>query len=108
MLSTCCTLYSTSATLTIGTAAATLTNPYFIACLVYLGAKVKKKARTTKSSGFFLLFRCLVVDRTSDDIKQFARNRLLATLIVLQVKLTQQLIGIIRSCLHGHHTGSML
>ena len=50
----------------------------------------------------------LVVYATSHNIKQFIGNGLLTTLVVLQVEFAQEFIGIIRSGLHGHHSGSML
>jgi len=50
----------------------------------------------------------LIVDGTADNIKQLAGDGLLTTLVVLQVQLAKQLVGIIRRSLHGHHSGGML
>ena len=50
----------------------------------------------------------LVIHATSHNIKQFIGNGLLTTLVVLQVELTKQFVGIIRCGLHGNHAGSML
>ena len=50
----------------------------------------------------------LVVDAATNDIKQLAGDGLLTRLVVLQVKLAQQFVCIIRSCLHGYHTGCVL
>ena len=51
--------------------------------------------------------RSLVVNRTAHDIKQLAGDGLLPALVVLQVEFTENLIGIISSRLHCHHTGCM-
>ena len=50
----------------------------------------------------------LIVDRAADDVEKFGRNSLLTTLVVLEVQFAKQLVGIVRSGLHGHHTGGML
>ena len=50
----------------------------------------------------------LVVDCTSDDVEKFARDGLLAALVVLQVELTKQFVGVVGCSLHGHHAGGML
>ena len=46
----------------------------------------------------------LVVDTATNDVEQLARDGLLATLVVLQIELAQNLVGIVRSGLHGNHT----
>ena len=49
----------------------------------------------------------LVVDRTADNVEQFAGDGLLSALVVLKVQLTQQFVGIVCCRLHSHHTGGM-
>ena len=49
-----------------------------------------------------------VVHRTAYDVKQFACDGLLTRLVVLQVQLAQQLVGIVGGRLHGYHSGCML
>ena len=49
-----------------------------------------------------------VIHRTTDNIKKFVGNCLLTTLVVLQVELPEQFVGIIGSRLHGHHSCRML
>lgn len=43
----------------------------------------------------------------ADYIQQFIRNRLLATLVILLRQVLNQLVGIVRSGLHGKHTSCM-
>ena len=58
---------------------------------------------------FFMMKRgSLVIHATSHNIEQFIRNGLLTTLVILQIEFSQEFIGIIRSSLHGNHTGCML
>ncbi len=56
----------------------------------------------------FARHRCLVVDRSANNVEQLAGDGLLAALVVLQVQLAKQLVGVVGSCLHGHHTCSVL
>ena len=49
-----------------------------------------------------------IVDGSADDVQQFVGDRLLTALVVLKVELPQQFVCIIRSRLHGYHTGCML
>ena len=49
-----------------------------------------------------------VVDSTANNVEQFVCDGLLTTLVVLQIELAKEFVGIIRSCLHGHHASSML
>ena len=53
---------------------------------------------------FSAILSCL----TTDNIKQLACNSLLSALVILQIQITEYLIGIVRCSLHGHHTGRML
>jgi len=49
-----------------------------------------------------------VVHRTSYNVEQFVCDSLLAALVLLQVQVAQQFVGIVRCRLHGHHACSML
>ena len=49
-----------------------------------------------------------VVDSTANNVEQFVGDGLLTALVVLQIELAKQFVGIIRSRLHGHHASSML
>lgn len=49
-----------------------------------------------------------IVGASAHNIQQFICDGSLAALVVLEVKLLEQLIGIVGSGLHGNHTGCML
>ena len=61
-------------------------------------------------SPLFVLLVCLklVVNRTSNNVKQLACNSLLTTLVVLQIQFTQEFVSIVGSRLHCNHTCGML
>ena len=50
----------------------------------------------------------LVFHLTAEDIEQFGSNALLTELVVFEVKLFEQLLGVVVGALHCHHTGGLL
>ena len=50
----------------------------------------------------------LIVDRPADNIKQLVCNGLLPALVVLQVEILEQFVGIVGSRLHGNHSCGVL
>ena len=66
------------------------------------------KAHSLSSINIHVLaFAHLIINATANNIKQFVRNSLLTSFVILEIELTQQLIGIISGRLHSHHTCRM-
>ena len=76
----------------------------------------ERHSRKTKKGGaarwlFLPLYKLivrLIVDRPADNIKQLVCNGLLPALVVLQVEILEQFVGIVGSRLHGNHSCGVL